>query len=263
MTKKILIILSLLLAGGILLWKFAPRAGAPSSNLTETSIVGAALNADGDFEYKKETEFLTVEATYPAQTSLAADADAKTRATMEAWVVERIGQFEANVAEMLDPAEKARLAEQGRKYAMGIQYERYASPEYVSYVYLIYEDTGGAHPNAYYATFVFDVSGAKVELSGLFKPGGAAPETRYLDRLSKISYDYLVRDLAARFGSALDEGQLEWVRMGTAPSPETLQFFYLDGADLVLIFPPYQVAAYAAGKSEVYIPRAEIADILK
>jgi hypothetical protein len=263
-----MITLLVLVVLGFAAWRyFVPKEVVEAPVVTETatpstSVVGATMNAKGDFEYKKSTDYVEIEATYPSKTSLSGEADAKARLTMESWVDERVAAFEKQVnGELLTPSEMARLKADGRKYAMGISYSTYTSEGHVSYVYQIYEDMGGAHPNTYYTTFTFDQSGTALDLADLFKPGA-----RYLDRLSKLSYDYLVVDLAKRFSVKLDEDQLDWVRMGTEPSPEALQFFYLDQSNLVIIFPPYQVAAYVAGKSEVRIPLSELSelsDILK
>jgi hypothetical protein len=268
MNIRKMITLLVLVVLGFATWRyFVPKKVVEAPVVTETktpstSVVGATMNAKGDFEYKKETDYVEIEMTYPSKTLLAnSEADAKTRAKMEHWIQGQEEYFLTQLEPMLTSEEMVRLKADGRKYAMGIDYKAYASEGHVSYVYQIYEDTGGAHPNTYYTTFTFDQSGTALDLADLFKPGA-----RYLDRLSKLSYDYLVVDLAKRFSVKLDEDQLDWVRLGTAPSPETLQFFYLDQSNLVIIFPPYQVAAYAAGKSEVRIPLSELSelsDILK
>jgi hypothetical protein len=177
---------------------------------------------------------------------------------MESWIKEREAEFLSNTNDMLDVQEQARLKADGRKYAMGIEYKAYSSAKFVSYVYQIYEDTGGAHPNVYYATFTFDANGNKLELADLFKPGA-----RYLDKLSELAYKDILIQAKARFESDLDETQIDWIKNGTAPTLETLQFFYVDRNNLVLIFPPYQVAAYAAGVFESKIPLASLQDILK
>lgn len=225
-----------------------------------TSVDGAALNANNDFVYKIETEFVSIEATYPSKTALDDAANAKARLTIETWVKERTSGFLTMVNdELLSADEKARLREDGRKYAMGISYKTYSSPGYVSYVFQVYEDTGGAHPNTYYTTFTFDVNGDKKELADLFVSG-----SNYLNRLSSEAYTRVLTESKKRFEATdLDESQLDWIRMGTAPTHEALQFFYLNGSDLVLVFPPYQVSAYAAGTFEIPVPLSVLVDILK
>ncbi len=190
---------------------------------------------------------------------LAADANTKARATIESWVKDRISDFTTMVNDqLLTPDEKARLTQDGRKYAMGITYKTYSSPGYVSYVFSMYEDTGGAHPNSTFGTLTFNTNGDKIELADLFTLGA-----RYLDALSKASYNSVVAQLKNRFGPTVDDNQLDWIRRGTEPSSETLQFFYLSNGNLVLLFPPYQVASYAAGTFETPIPLASLSDILR
>ena len=266
-TKKALGLIVLVVIIGLLIWKFSGTANAPvepvsdSTQVPTSSINGAVLGANGDFNYKNETDYIILEATYPSKTMLDVVANAKARVVIESWVQERLIAFQTMVNdEMLTPDEMTRLKQDGRKYALDISYKTYSSPGFVSYVFPIYEDTGGAHPNGYSATLTFNANGEKVELEDLFVSG-----SRYLDRLSTLAYNAVVAQAKTRFGAntELDDGQLDWIRLGTAPTPETLQFFYLDQGTLVLIFPPYQVAAYAAGSFEARIPLANLQDILK
>ncbi|HEY4501819.1 MAG TPA: RsiV family protein [Candidatus Paceibacterota bacterium] len=105
---------------------------------------------------------------------------------------------------------------------------------------------------------MFDLEGNLVTLDQLF-----APDSRYLDQLSAAAYPKVVAELAQRAGSTPTPDMLDTVRMGTAPTPEALQFFYLYQGDLHLLFPPYQVASYAAGSFDIAIPLSELSDILK
>lgn len=262
--KKVLPIILIAIALGLILWKFpkreaeAPTLQTPAGVVSTSTIAGARLNAGGDFQYKKESEFVSIEAVYPAKTSLAGEADVRARTILENWIKARESEFTTSTTDMLDEAEQARLREHGRGYALGIEYTAYTSDNNQSFVFQIYEDTGGAHPNVYYKTFVFGADGMEVALVDLFKPSA-----RYLDELSVLTYADILRQAPSRFGTALDENQKDWVRVGTAPSAEMFQSYYLDGENLVLIFPPYQVAAYAAGKFEVKIPFGRLTSILK
>ena len=53
------------------------------------------------------------------------------------------------------------------------------------------------------------------------------------------------------------------INMGTTPEEVSFENFYFDGNDLVILFAPYQVAAYAAGPQTLRIPLSELASILK
>ena len=100
-------------------------------------------------------------------------------------------------------------------------------------------DTGGAHPNTTYDSFVFDLrSQARLALADVFTDAPAA--------LAVLS------DLAqTRLTLALD-GLL--FPEGYAPKAENFSVFVLDGADLVFTFPPYQVASYAQGTQTLRVP---------
>ncbi len=100
-------------------------------------------------------------------------------------------------------------------------------------------DTGGAHPNQGFASFVFDMkSQAVLGLGDIFQDLPAA-----LAVLSELA--------AWRMELALD-GHV--FAEGLTPKAENFQVFVLDGADLVFSFPPYQVASYADGPQHLRVP---------
>lgn len=262
--KKFIILLVLAAVIGFLAWKTMNKeavveqnTNTPTTAAPTTSIEGATLS-NGDFKYEKKTDYVRFSAVYPSATGLSVEADAKARLAMENWIKEQENQFSIDTKEMLDDREMARLKETGRWYETGITYKKYSGNNMTSYVYAIYQDTGGAHPNGFFKTITFDATGNEVTLENLFKP-----DARYLDVLSAKSKVLVTKELENRLGQKVDESIEDWVRMGTAPSPEALQFFYLDGTNLVILFPRYQVAAYAAGDFEARIPLSELSDILK
>ena len=73
----------------------------------------------------------------------------------------------------------------------------------------------------------------------------------------------MLAQLKDKVGGELTPEDEDAVRLGTEPSPETLQFFYLDNENLLILIPPYQAAAYAAGSFEAKIPLDSLKDILK
>ncbi len=100
-------------------------------------------------------------------------------------------------------------------------------------------DTGGAHPNTTYDSFVFDLRSQKrLTLADVFTDAPAA-----LAVLSSLAQ--------TRLALALD-GLL--FPEGYAPKAENFSVFVLDGADLVFTFPPYQVASYAQGTQTLRVP---------
>jgi hypothetical protein len=115
------------------------------------------------------------------------------------------------------------------------------------------EDTGGAHPNPYQETLVFDLANRKaLSLEDVFTSG-----TDYVSFLSQKSLAELRRRNAAQ--TFTDE---RWLMEGAGPDEQNFQTFYLSDAGLVIVFTAYQVAPYAAGPSEVLIPYADMKGML-
>ena len=111
--------------------------------------------------------------------------------------------------------------------------------------------TGGAHPNLDFVTFTFDlVQGRVLTLDDLFTPGS--------NPLSVIG-PLVEQSLLAQMGDMTDAS---WIHQGTGDNPDNYQDWQLTPDALVFYFPPYQVAAYAAGPQIVSIPRAQIAGLL-
>lgn len=252
----VLVVLALVF--GWLASRTQPAAQEPMAG-DESTVLKGRLESDQNYHYQETTDGYKIEAVYPAEVPLpTTEAGKKAALTIENKLAEGIAAFKADAAQMLTPDELERLQQSGAKYALGFDYTDYAADGYHSYVYQVYQDTGGAHPNGFYLTFVFDLEGNQVSLEQLF-----AQDSKYLDKLSAEAYPKVVAELASRSGSKPTPEMLETVRMGTAPSPETLQFFYLYEDALHLLFPPYQVAAYAAGSFDIAIPMSELTDILK
>jgi hypothetical protein len=206
-------------------------------------------SSGGDLVYEEDKPYYKITAVYPGGVLRAKDA-----------VEAVIAQFKEDTqVENLTPEDVEVQGLGGeRKYTLDITYKKYESPSTYSYAFTIYQDTLGAHPNGFYATLTFDKSGNELMLEDLFQEGSG-----YLDQLSQLAYEGVVTELEAKTGAAPTEDMFDTARVGTAPSPEALQFFYIEGQTLHLLFPPYQVAAYAAGSFDIAIPLNELADILK
>jgi len=240
----------------------AHTAHAPTTAPTaQTSpILGGVATSSDAYEYTENAQYYTIDVTYPIEPPLPGDASAKAERVMEQGLADDIAQFkqDGDFANLTPEDIQTQGLGPDRKYVYAATYEPYQSTSTVSYVFTIYEDTLGAHPNGFYQTFTFDNQGNQLQLADLFKPGAA-----YLPKLSALAYQGVVAELTAREGSVPAGDELDTVRIGTEPSPEALQFYYIDGDTLHLLFPPYQVAAYAAGTFDVPIPMSSLSDILK
>jgi hypothetical protein len=262
-TKQILIAVAALLvilAAVLGLTQLAGTAHAPTTSVKISPILAGTSTEGGDYHYVEDQPYYTVDVTYPSQVSLAPDAATKAERTIEQALADDISQFktDGNFANLTTEDVQIQGLGADRKYAFGATYEKYEGGSTVSYVFLVYQDTLGAHPNSFYQTFTFDQNGNELQLADLFKPN-----SNYLTVLSPLAYQGVVAQLQSKDGAAPSSDELDTARVGTEPSPEALQFYYVDGNTLHLLFPPYQVAAYAAGAFDVAIPMSQLNTILQ
>jgi len=173
---------------------------------------------------------------------------------MHDFVVKSVAQFkvDGNFANLTD--ENARLMGLGKThtYSLDISYRTTRGARTVSYIYTVNEDTGGAHGNTTFQTFTFDTqTGANVALKDLFVPG--APYLATLSSLSRAKLPAILGDMT----------DTQMLTDGTTPDETNFANFYIENSDFVLLFSPYQVAAYAAGPQTLRIPLSDLSHILK
>ena len=118
-----------------------------------------------------------------------------------------------------------------------------------------YADTGGAHPNTDFAAFNFLLpDGAQVFLPEILDG------SRGLKRVAELA----AADLLRRIGTGDDAmSDKDTIAMGTAPAADNFKDFVWLPDKLHIFFPPYQVAAYAAGPQEAFIPLAKLKDVIR
>lgn len=224
-----------------------------TADITETHVLTGTTAPAGGYVYAEDMPYYTVTVLYPATTTLAGKADSAARLAIETALAQRIDEFKTNGNfASLTPED---ISVQGlgpdRKYALDMMYKVYASAKYVSYVYTIYEDTLGAHPNAYYLTLVFDATGSRVGITDILagNPNG-------LEELSLVASAQVNGELKKRIG--VDDTTGSIFADGLSPTEHNYRNFYVDGDTLAVLFQPYQVAAYALGSFEARIPLADL-----
>lgn len=255
--------LVLVVALGGLFWYLSDK---PAS-LPEFIPTGETPTAWTDTPKKltENAEYYDIEASYPSSTPLAAsagdEADVAAVAIMRAWIEQTMTEFKTNGGfDTLTEEDIGMFGyDQGRKQELGIDYTVKSDARTVSFVYLVYADTGGAHPNSTYRTFTFDrVTGTQLSLSSIFAPGSS-----YLLALSDKSRAILAPRIAEVSSIPLEEFDRSYLDSGTTPLSDNFQWFYFEGDVLVLLFPPYQVGPYVLGAQEARIPKAELSTILR
>ncbi len=122
-------------------------------------------------------------------------------------------------------------------------------------VFTEYSDTGGAHPNTDLTTFDFLLpDGAQVFLPEIVNgPNG-------IDRVSRLAVARLIKDIAVGPDTLSDP---ETIQNGAGPLADNFKHFVLLPSKLHLYFPPYQVAAYAAGPQDITIPLQALKDVIR
>lgn len=253
LSAGILIVLVL----GFTIWYMAThQAPAPYGAPVETASPAPEVRAPETYE--EHGQYFDIAATYPAETALnaslgAAEDDAAV-SLMGDFVTDTVNEFKAqgNFDNLTPEDIQIMGLSDTRKESIMIDFEEMLGRNTASYVFTIYVDTLGAHPNAFYRTFTFDLgTGEELGIGDLF-----VPKSEYLKRLSAISEF----ELSKALGDTVD---IEYVRDGVKPEALNFQSFAIEGDALVLIFPPYQVAPYAAGTHRVSIPLSQLAEILK
>lgn len=139
------------------------------------------------------------------------------------------------------------------KYEMLSRYAVWPAPggRYVSVKLEIMVYTGGAHPNHWPMTWVFDMAdGSEVPFERLFPDSEAA-----LAKVSAVCRDVLPQSLGNMYLP-------DMLDAGVAPMVDNFKRFVLTGEGVAFFFAPYQVAPYAAGEQVVTIPYAELGGLI-
>ena len=118
-----------------------------------------------------------------------------------------------------------------------------------------YTFTGGAHPNSNTVTFNFLLpDGAQVFLPEIVD--GA----RGVARVSRLAIATLVRTVGGGTEALTTK---DMIVSGAGPLADNFKAFVWLPSELHIYFPPYQVAAYAAGPQEATIPLAQLKDDIR
>jgi hypothetical protein len=118
-----------------------------------------------------------------------------------------------------------------------------------------YTDMGGAHPNSDYHTLDFLLpDGAQVFLPEIVEG------PRGLKRVSELVTADLIKTIASGNEPMSDK---DTIQQGTGPAADNFKDFVLLPDKIHFFFPPYQVAAYAAGPQESSIPLVRLKDALR
>ena len=130
-------------------------------------------------------------------------------------------------------------------YSLDITYDTYSYQDIVSYVFTIFVNTGGAHPNTIIDTISYDKKENKViTISELVKDN---PDL--LSFLSNKSREELLKNKDLQ-NQSIKEMLLE----GTTPTNDNFKNFAFTPNGFTVYFNRYQVAPYSDGSFYIIIP---------
>lgn len=133
-------------------------------------------------------------------------------------------------------------------YTLDISYQTYTYKNYITYVFEIFLDTGGAHPNTYIHTISYNKKTDQiVTINTLIKE-----QPNILETLSKESRAKLMT--SDKFKEANIEDIKDMIIEGTNAVEKNFRNFAFSKDGLILFFENYQVAPYVYGSFEVTIP---------
>ncbi len=131
------------------------------------------------------------------------------------------------------------------------------TPDYLSIEFVIQTyGAGAAHPNSATRTLNFQFGPLKqIELRDLFRPS-----TNYLQALSEYCVAELHKLQPPRWWDPAERAEQlklrldDWITTGAAPNSANYRSFVLVNEGIAVFFDPYQVACYAEGRYEVFVP---------
>lgn len=166
---------------------------------------------------------------------------------LAAWVKQEAADFKTQSAPDPDSAAGA--------YTLDISYE-VARNDAKGFAVLFTESTytGGAHPNHDFIAFNYLMPDAwHVQLPEILDGSKA------LERLSAL----VTTDLTRQFREQDGATEPEWDKSGAGPEWSHFATFVLLPDALRIVFPPYQVASYAAGEQESRIPLSALRGVVR
>jgi hypothetical protein len=134
---------------------------------------------------------------------------------------------------------------------------------------------GGAHGMPILASFNLDIADGKLKtLSDLFADAQTGLQAVSVECRRQLEgrYEAKLRADPGSMTPAQQDSNIQsmkrWIEKGTQPAAGNFDVFLIDGLDtraigVTVIFPPYQVAAYADGPQQVEVPAKVFYDLLK
>ena len=138
---------------------------------------------------------------------------------------------------------------ENKEYELKITFNSCEYEEYISYVFEIFTDLGGAHPSTLIWTISYDTKNNEVvDIKYLI-----ANNKDILNIMSKYAVNALKENDKIK-----ENYQKEMFSNGTSPTESNFSRFAFTKAGLKIYFEQYQIAPYSSGQFEVVIPYDEL-----
>lgn len=135
------------------------------------------------------------------------------------------------------------------KYSMFINFDMYKCDNYIGFVFHVFEDFAGAHPNTYIVTVNYNIKSSSISnIDTLIKKNNSI-----LSLMSKYSYTSLSNEDKIK-----EINMLSMLKNGTKPTKDNFDNFVFTKDGLTVFFEKYQIAPYAAGEFSLTIPYEEL-----
>lgn len=207
------------------------------------SIFGCLLFSNTNKEtlyLKEETKNYTMEIKYPNINNKILLADAK------AYINTKKKDFIKNTNEIDYNPEY--------KYDFKTSYEVSETDNTIGVHLTVYEFTGGAHYIREDKSYYYDKrENEEVNIMHFLENEDS------LNRISSLTYYYIMK-YSKENNLEFDES---WVKEGISNNPTNFEHFRFIDEGIEFLFPPYQVAYYAAGEVKIIIPYEELVGIVK
>lgn len=136
-------------------------------------------------------------------------------------------------------------------YTFNISYKEYRFKNYISIILYIEEYTGGAHPNHYISSIIYDIKANDIiSIIDLVKQ-----DKKILDILSSESRELLLKKYKININ---DINIKQMFYDGTSPSVSNFKNIAFTTEGLLIIFERYSIAPYYMGEFQIIIPYNKI-----
>jgi hypothetical protein len=244
------------------------ESGSATESTWNSSIQPAAANSPGTAEHVS-TKRYKIDISYPTLNA--------GQAPLNAMLHKIASTAKQDFLEALpDPKRFPEFAD--RQMQLLIDFKIVArTPDFVSVRETGMQDTGGAHPIPIDSTIVYDTQAHRtVGLDDLFAKPDAARKA--LADYARAELTNKIMAQAPKSGEGSPQAIKAWkanaqkmIDDGTQPTMQNFANFIVRATDnplepspgLMLVFPPYQVAAYVYGTQTVFVPTGVFARYLK